>query len=259
MSGTFGYDGYIYQTNVALYLLLEKIASGSGLEKIVLEVRKVNQEDRRKHDFIVDLLLYYSNNSEDKRCDIVEVKGGRQSEVKLDEILNNLDECEAHILSEGRFLITQKIVLRKQDQDLSFGKGVVQTLPDDILPNQDCFSELEIKTIELVKVILTEFLGSQFYDYYPRLVFYSLRHSVEFEIKKLADKILNDDTIEMESCEISLDKIFNHNESFVDALMNGGKLPTRTTAFDYLQIINKGGHNRPVPEMLTASSAQESL
>jgi len=259
MSGTFGYDGYIYQTNVALYLLLEKIASGSGLEKIVLEARKVNQDDRRKHDFTVDLLLYYSKNSEDKRCDIVEVKGGRQSEVKLDEILKNLDECEAHILSEGTFLITQKIVLRKQEQDLSFGKGVVQLLSDEILPSEDCFSELETKTIRLIKIILKEFLSSNDYDYYPRLVFYSLRHSVEFEIKKLADKILNDDTIEVESCEISLDKIFNHNESFVDAIMNGGKLSTRTAAFDYLQSINNGGSNRPVPKTLTANSAQESL
>lgn len=259
MSGTFGYDGYIYQTNVALYLLLDKIASGSGLEKIILEVRKVNQEDRRKHDFTVDLLIYYSNNGEEKRCDIVEIKGGRQSEVKLDEIIANLDQCEAHILHEGTFLTTQKIVLRKQDQDLSFGKGVVQTLPDEILPDHDCFSELEIKTIEFIKIILKEFLGSQLYDYYPRLVFYSLRHSIEFEIKKLADKILNNETIDMESCEISLDKIFNHNESFVDALMNGGKFSTRTTAFDYLKIINKGGVNQPIHETLAVSTTQESL
>lgn len=253
MSGTYGYDGYIYQANVSLYLILQKLKNQEGLSKFILELRKPNQADARKDDFTIDLIILYSNEDTEPKCDAVEIKGGKESELDLLDIKTNLDAgVDSFVQIQQHIIITKKLIVRSLQEPLSYEDLVIEPLDDEITEEMTEFSGLEKKCIEVIEEFMKEFIPSRELHYYSRIIFYSLRHFVEFKIKQLAWKLrLEENHNDLESAEVIISQLFDHAESFTDAFMNSrsGSVE-RTVLRDRLVVYSKvKGSSVPPPEL----------
>ena len=98
MSGTYGYDGYIYQTNVICYLIIDELIDKNGsLSSFFLEVRKKDRNNARKNDFNVDLILVADNDINAMK--VFEIKGGK--EAKVNKIIKNFKRINKFLKNSG--------------------------------------------------------------------------------------------------------------------------------------------------------------
>lgn len=242
MSGVFGYDGYAYQSNICLNLVLKKIVNGKNVQKFSMEVRKVTEEDRRENDFTVDLIIEYLS-GEGRYSDIVEVKGG--SDPDYEQAKTNLDKCSEHILAGGaEIVISKQIIVR-------VAVGEVTLLPPDIaiVPVEDKFespegySELDNENVSLIEKLIENEIVYTKRDYIAKNLLHTLKHYLDFKLRELAWK-LRQEYRDIQSCYISIQDLFEFKGSLADSIQLENS--TRYNKHEALQILlgkNKYGVN----------------
>jgi hypothetical protein len=220
MSGTFAIDGLAYQSNVAIFFTLKKLIEGSLVTNVRLEVRKPDQSDKRKHEFTVDIIIQYSSpNGSEFFADIFEVKGGKVVFADLEDISDNIQSCIEELTTVSPNIITQGIlIIRNSDEDVENSTDFqfqVLHLHDAIEDDDAEYSLLEERCRTLIGRIMRK-LYIQVPEYNrPARILFSLKHLFEHEIKRLAQKIREEDQVlRVETTDISLKKIVEHEESF---------------------------------------------
>lgn len=215
MSGIFGYDGYAYQSNVCLNLVLKKISDGKNVQKFLMEVRNVDPQDARKNEFTVDLVIHFAQ-EDNPHAEITEVKGG--GDPDFENASRNLEACAGNILSvTPATTITKQIVVRLADDATSFPAQIARLPIDDKFIGTDGYSEIDYQNIALIKKIIENEVDSRRREHVARGILRILKHFIDFRLRELAWK-LREETQEYQSCEISIRDLFYFEDSFADLI-----------------------------------------
>ncbi len=215
MSGIFGYDGYAYQSNVCLNMVLGKIAGGKNVQKFSMEVRKVSSEDERKDEYTVDLIIQFKPD-EKQHYDAVEIKGGLEPDYE--HAKSSLDQCAIDILSKDPETVISKQIVVRVGNDTTLLPPDIAILPlEDRFEGDDGYSELDSKNVNLIKKLIENEVLFTRRDYIAKSALHTLKHFLDYKLRELAWK-LREETQEFQSCEISIEDFFRFESSLADLI-----------------------------------------
>lgn len=193
MNGIYGYDGYIYQTVVTLFLVLDAILDPErGLSHFYLEVNDENSL------FSVDTVIVSAGQ---KMAEFNEIKGGWFSFENCQQKLNDATEYFVNNNLLEKKCETKIRVIYKDSNQISqsdiqkygeFLKEVSNSLNIASVSSKPIFSGLEHDTMALCRSLVRGIIPNFDSESYKIRIYLAWRHFIEVQIQYLAEKLRND-------------------------------------------------------------------
>lgn len=240
MSGIFGYDGYAYQSNVCLKLVLGKISEGKNVQKFLMEVRLIDPTDARKDEYTVDLIIYFAPGNS-PHSEVTEIKGGENPDI--DDACANVERCSSDILAASpTTAIVKQIVVRDEGEATILPNQIARNPIADRFVGTDGYSELDHSNISLIKKIIENEVNSKKREYVARGILRTLKHFIDFRLRELAWKLREEGAQPLQSCEIAIRDFFYFEDSFADfMLLESENFSHKNQALAVLTGINEHG------------------
>lgn len=216
MNGIYGYDGYIYQTVVALYLILDILLdSEKGLEHFYLEVNDKNGQ------FSVDIIIVTING---KLAFFNEIKSGKfninKTKKKLEasieyfhkkKLLGKNCKAVSKIIYKNKKQLSSKT--NKEDDELLFQ---ISNSINIISSSKPSFSALEHDTMVKIRELIRKILPNFDSESQKIRIYLAWRHFIEVQIQCLAEKLRQNNKLLSE--RITLEEFLKNDNLLCDIL-----------------------------------------
>lgn len=216
MNGIYGYDGYIYQTVVSLFLLLDALLDPKRLFRyFFLEVNDKNGQ------FSFDIVIVTADG---KKAYFYEIKGGQFTISNVLKKLGNSVEYfrKKKLIGDNCKAVT-KIIYKNEKQlplkiDKENNKFLLQVSNslNIISSTKPSFSALEYDTMTKIRELVRKIIPNFDSESHKIRIYLAWRHFVEVQIQYLAEKLRQTNKQLLE--KITLEEFLKNENLFCDIL-----------------------------------------